>query len=479
MRHDGPAGILVLAAVAFAGVGVAASPVTDEDTELKTRQTVERLARALASKDPAVRYTAAFRLGHYHEKAASAIPGLISVLNQEVPVPGTENVIATWVLDTVRGSYTIYGRPKYSIGWAAADSLAEIGKPAVAPLVRVLPEIRDPVGRKNARRALGGIRDAGAVPALIDALRHKSSLVRVAATAALVGSAEPSVLEPLVAAMKDESPYVRGGVARALAELESPVTVAALAEALKDQAPSVRLCAVESLISLAEAGRADAIGSLISAVANTDVKVRLAAIFRLGLLRADGASEAMIDRLVNDSDSRVRAEAAIAIGLIGGRRGAEALLGAVHDDDPRVRGAVLNSLGLCVTTGVMERNDFVALVAAFLRDKAPNVRYKAAEVLASYGDRRALGPLLRHLTARNRDRRMYAARALGKLGNRDAIEPLIRALRDRDVFVQDKVADALKQLTGKRFGRNAKAWQKWWQREGRFTTTNEQNPAAR
>ena len=51
--------------------------------------------------------------------------------------------------------------------------------------------------------------------------------------------------------------------------------------------------------------------------------------------------------------------------------------------------------------------------------------------------------------------------ALGAIGSKIAVEPLIEVLKDKTYGVRTGAADALKQLTGQKFGSDYKKWKKW------------------
>ncbi len=60
--------------------------------------------------------------------------------------------------------------------------------------------------------------------------------------------------------------------------------------------------------------------------------------------------------------------------------------------------------------------------------------------------------------------RERAAWLLGTTGNRRAVEPLIKLLKDDNEKVQATAADALKAITNQDFGTNADQWLEWWQK---------------
>jgi len=111
-------------------------------------------------------------------------------------------------------------------GRAAANALAKIGQPSVAPLISALKD-NSPIARGNAEIALGKIRDASAVKPLIAALSDDNPIVRRNAAIALGEIRDKSAVEPLTSALKDSSPVVRRNAALALKDMGTSETVVA------------------------------------------------------------------------------------------------------------------------------------------------------------------------------------------------------------------------------------------------------------
>ncbi len=109
-------------------------------------------------------------------------------------------------------------------GSTAANALAKIGQPSVAPLCATL-KADNPVARRNAAMALGKIKDSSAVEPLIAALNDDNPIVRRNAAKALGEIHDTSAVGPLTAALKDDSPVVRRNAALALKEMGTSETV--------------------------------------------------------------------------------------------------------------------------------------------------------------------------------------------------------------------------------------------------------------
>ena len=59
--------------------------------------------------------------------------------------------------------------------------------------------------------------------------------------------------------------------------------------------------------------------------------------------------------------------------------------------------------------------------------------------------------------------RVSAAVAMGEIGSPRAVKPLIKALSDKSGCVREAAATGLAHITGKNFGEDQVAWNKYWE----------------
>jgi HEAT repeat protein/beta-lactamase regulating signal transducer with metallopeptidase domain len=121
---------------------------------------------------------------------------------------------------------------------------------------------------------------------------------------------------------------------------------------------------------------------------------------------------------------------------------AAALISALNDPTPAVRGAAVETLGkLQDTTAVL------ALMRTLRADSSPEVRRAAAWALGQYEDARAV-PALSEALTRDADEsvRAAAAHALGQIGDAGAVDALGDALSDANLEVRRYVIHALGQI---------------------------------
>jgi len=177
----------------------------------------------------------------------------------------------------------------------------------------------------------------------------------------------------------------------------------------------------------------------VDALRDADPVERRWALLRL-MQRADGTGAAEIARLVsreNESVPLVRATAATALRVIGGRDQLETLLANLDDPDPLARREIIAAIGVLGTPAETPS------VAALLRDRDEDVRIQAVE-------------------------------SLGRMSGMVALPHLIPMLEDRASSVRFAARAALIDLSGADQGRGRARWQKWLESQGRPETQPQQ-----
>jgi len=101
---------------------------------------------------------------------------------------------------------------------SALEKLTKIGKPTTEPLIIALKD-KDISIRIGAARALGEIKDNGALEPLIVALKDENASVRMWAAEALGEIKDNRAVEPLMIGLKDEDPHVRVAAESALKKI--------------------------------------------------------------------------------------------------------------------------------------------------------------------------------------------------------------------------------------------------------------------
>jgi hypothetical protein len=181
--------------------------------------------------------------------------------------------------------------------------------------------------RAESVRALGLVRDAASVPALLRALDEPHAEVRAAAADALGRIADPAVGPALLARLRDESRYQRARLVEAIRAQGAPIMPALLTHARTQAADTAVTIDVVGII-----GDTSAVESLLEWSGAGDAAVRSAALRALGSIGLDDRSYYYALRALEDSDADSRAMAARALGR-SGRRDAVPYLSAHLDDE--------------------------------------------------------------------------------------------------------------------------------------------------
>jgi len=292
----------------------------------------------------------------------------------------------------------------------------------------------------HGRHSQASSADPATVDALVKALKDPDAGVREAAAESLGRLADARALDGLLAAASDSDAKVRAAVVEALAALQEARAIPVLAKALKDSSPAVRREAAEALSRLDEAP--EAVEPLVSALQDTDVHVRLAAVQGLAA-RKDKRALAALAGLAKDSSAEVRAAAVCALGELQDASSIPALTSALKDENEQVREQAVRALG-----NLGSPKAIPALVEA-TKDRSADVRSGAASALAELHDAanspQVVSALKALLDDSSSEVREQAINALSEIRDAGALQALIAAMQSKDPVVRKAAAAALGQ----------------------------------
>jgi HEAT repeat protein len=257
----------------------------------------------------------------------------------------------------------------------AVDALAEIGEPALEPLIRILKD-RSIKAWSIQARAISVLETIGterAVGAIVDSLNDTGSnqYLRGFAATALGRTGSVKMIEPLGTGLQDEKQFVRWKCTQALGMLGHRKCVDVLFLALRDEDQDVRSAAAKAL---GDTRSKEAGDILISAFRDQHWLVRLNA--RNSMVEiGEPAIERLIEELKN-RNPRVRWQAAWALGRIKSNRAVGPLTKAMGDTNRMVRDEAAVAL---VRIGSEKAAELLAEVS---RQGTDHVRDQAAWVLA-------------------------------------------------------------------------------------------------
>lgn len=335
------------------------------------------------------------------------------------------------------------------------DCFMRLGATAIEPLGKLLVQDEQWDG---ASQILPFFKEAALPPAL-QLLGHSDPtlrrrgltvLARFAGAPGRMGrSNKMQSVTPIVAKLlADKDPAVASGAARVLALMGPSAADAtpALAQALASPNAELRLATARALAQVG-AGAAAATPALVQALADDDDATRQATVRALGALGENGiAALAPLGKLLNDARNTptARADAAAAIGKIGGKQTEEAiaLLAQAFDGDvPALR------LHAARAAAALGEAGLPAIVAGLDSASARQRRFFAfALALMGPDANSASGRLRQALKDKNALVRRNAAEALGRIGEEQAVAALEPLLADADLGAALAAARALSAL---------------------------------
>src|SRR5581483_1354021 len=335
----------------------------------------------------------------------------------------------------------------------------------------------DPTQASALIAALGGLRPAEAVDALIPRLADDNEQISGAAIKALGQIGAPAVT-PLIASLNNTAARVRANAAEALGLTGDPRAIGPLIDCLKQPSPPAAESPTDAATNEKMADEKTYDTPQTPSPADVDLSVRQKAAEALARL-GPSAVEPLISCLT-EQDPSVRSLAAAALGQLRDARAVKPLIGCMTDLAGKNTSEEENAEGVNVHQSVLDAlvslgEPAIKPLVACLADKDVQVRRDTADVLGqlhyqpagidekvaflilrrSWDDlvklgSPAVGPLIDCLQDEDADQRQGAARALGELNDKRAVEPLIVRLQDDILDVRRSVVGALGALGDKR-----------------------------
>jgi HEAT repeat protein len=302
--------------------------------------------RELRDPDPAVRSSAAVKLGEIRSK--EAVDALVAALDDPE--------------ETVRVDFL--------------RALGQIGDTKAVPAI--LPFTGDALSgvRIAACQALGDLADPRAVPALEAALHDEDDTIRTVAARSLGAIPGPESMGVLLrVALSDENERVRSHVLKVVAERKERDAVPKLESALQAESERVRANAV---MALTDVGDASSVPALVRALDDPYYKVRCLAAHAMAKLAPEDPAVrgALSRRLAVETHGMARVDLAWAAGTTGDRTHLDVVRTLLFRGEPEdVRAEAAIALG-----AVGSRADLAILERA-LQDKKGMVRNRAAEAI--------------------------------------------------------------------------------------------------
>lgn len=219
----------------------------------------KRALRAIRSRDPARRATAATWLGYMTGRAEGrdALRKALNDRDLDVRLAAAQAIVYrgyAWMTVSILKALALPGP------WPlqrTSEILVRLGPAAIDPLcdfVRTHPREGSGPALQVAINVLGLLSARAAVPETLDLLNHPEIELRVTAAKALGGMGDWRATGPLSQVLCDPKWEVRSMAAKSLGQLRDPGAVDALERALADKAWWVRFSAAQALLSIGQPG---------------------------------------------------------------------------------------------------------------------------------------------------------------------------------------------------------------------------------
>ena len=349
------------------------------------------LVEALESEDPRVSQRAGKALLNLGGEAIEPLWAALDSKRSPLMARAAEILGRTPDLDLARKVelFLRQGKP---------GSLVQLGQEAIPLVVEALGDTDD----DRQGTAIAALEQMGAktVQYLVKTLAEEDLRRRRASLRILTNLGQPAY-EGLLKALEANDARIRRDAVRALGLLREGKALSALTHALEDPEPRVAREAAQALVQLGVPGikRLGKTGSQWGVGPLRDLLkegARMVTETTQALVGVGAPAREALEEALNHHQTRVRLQAAQALGELEEGASAPALLKSLSDEDPAVRTAARESLIRLRTR---------ALPSLLMGLKSPHwfVRREASLALGGIGDPRTLGPLIERLGDSDRE----------------------------------------------------------------------------
>lgn len=181
---------------------------------------------------------------------------------------------------------------------------------------------------------------------------------------------------------------------------------------------------------------------IINTLGDEDVNVQLAAIKALSEFRSILATKPLI-KVLSDPNDEVRAATVLALGLIGDKNSLFPLIDCLEDESPQVR---INALG--ALSQLEDPRAIDPILETIGQESQDTVKQMAILSLGPLGQNndRIIDPLIKLLSSPDPRIRQYSIVSLGRTKSPKIIAALLNVINDDDAFVRQACAQALSEI---------------------------------
>ena len=327
---------------------------------------------------------------------------------------------------------------------AIIEAMGKAGdKKCVEPLIELLNNAPDSMASAIAV-ALRDYKDSRAIEPLINSLNNDGYYYNTEIAKTLAEIGKPAV-KPLLNAAFDKKRRTEGHII-ALGYMKTSNSIGALMNIIKQgegnlseeekialyaagklSIPYLRKILRTEKLKDFSAEKLEKIGVMKKFASNlkNQSSVRRQSIAEiLGIIKDKSATFILVD-LLNDNNEYVRKEAVEALGRIGDKKAVRHLIPLLNDSDDFLKYNVIDALG------EIKSKDAVEPLIRILKDENHPERNKAAYALGEIGDKRALVPLIEAVDF-NKETDWMIIYAIGETGDKRAVKPLLKLLKTNE-----------------------------------------------
>ena len=253
---------------------------------------------------------------------------------------------------------------------------------------------------------------------------------------------DPAALQATFKALHDMRPNVRRLAAEMLAKMGSPLAIPDLVERLSDEDPSVRAAAIKALADLDAKG---IISQIILGLDDVDGLAREQALVSLPKLEVVSSPQLVrtLERLLEDSNARLRARAAVVLMYLGeSDKASSSFSQLLQDEDQGKRLAALEAYRASALNSKSVIPINTELILAALSDPVSAVRRQALFVAAFFKDEKLIEGMAKHLEDEDAGVRRTAAESLKQVWP-ESRAVILRILHDSEGVDASHALDAI------------------------------------
>jgi len=274
------------------------------------------------------------------------------------------------------------------------------------------------------------------VECLADLMNDKDKLVRERARCALQANASTKVSAKLRAALrKATEPDWQIALINTLGYRQDAASADDIIKFARGDDENVRNAAVEALARVGDKRAADVIAAAMTKGSERAKTIATKSYLSLAeelVRKGDKETALTIYHRLFKADEHYRCAAIIGAAEAGGIKEMDAILDAIADENPKVRGAGVAALGMLPARNV------TAAISARLKTATPEAKAMMLRALSQRVDQSTLPAFIAASKDSSEDVRIAAYDAMAKLRNEDAADALISALARAKSRVETK-----------------------------------------